>query len=116
MHEESGFENLILKGTTEAALKRFAKLIEWPHHLARKYPDPEAQTAAALAEYFDWSKGNGGIADFLVQCSEAEIPEWLRGACIRLKAACTPAAVAANSAAISAGVGEDPGAGADAAD
>jgi putative ATP-dependent endonuclease of the OLD family len=46
MHEEKGFENLVLKSTTDAALKRFA--------------------------------------DFLAQCSEAEIPPWLRAANTKL--------------------------------
>lgn len=90
MHGEKGFEAMVLKGTTEAALKRFAKLIDWPQHLAEKYPDLETQVATALAEYFRWSKGNWGIADFLAQCSEAEIPEWLRDAAVKLKAACIP--------------------------
>jgi putative ATP-dependent endonuclease of the OLD family len=91
MHEQKGFENLVLKNTTLDALKRFAKLIEWPQHLAEKYPDVEAVAEAALREYFDWAKGNWGIADFLVQCNEAEIPAWLRDSCIKLKATCTPA-------------------------
>jgi putative ATP-dependent endonuclease of OLD family len=116
MHEKKGLEDLVLEGTTESALKRFAQLIEWPQHLAKKYPDPEAQTAVALAEYFAWSKGNWGIADFLAQCSEAEIPEWLRDACLELKGACTPAAAAVViGAATLADAGADPGAGADAA-
>lgn len=99
MHEENDIEDLVLKGTDEAALKRFAKLIEWPQHLAQKYPDPEAQPAAALADYFAWAKGNWGVADFLAQCSEAEIPEWLRDACLKLKAACSLAPVAGAAAA-----------------
>jgi putative ATP-dependent endonuclease of OLD family len=116
MHEKRGLEDLVLEGTTETALKRFAQLIEWPQHLAQKYPDPEAKTAVALAEYFTWSKGNWGIADFLAQCSEAEIPEWLRNACLKLKGACTPAAAAVViGAATPADAGDDPGAGVDAA-
>lgn len=91
MHGEKGFEDMVLKGTTEDALKRFANLIEWPQHLTQKYPNPADQAAAALSEYFSWSKGNWGIADFLSQCSEAEIPEWLREAALSLKSACTPA-------------------------
>lgn len=75
MHDEKGFEDLVLKGTTEEALKRFAKQLDWPTHLAQKYPDPEAQAEAALRDYFFWSKGNWGTADFLAQCSEEEIPE-----------------------------------------
>jgi putative ATP-dependent endonuclease of the OLD family len=115
MHEENGFEDLILKGTTEAALQLFAKLIKWPQHLAQKYPDPETKAATALAEYFAWSKGSWGIADFLAQCSEAEIPEWLRGACLKLKAACIPALVAAGGEAVPVDAGVDPGAGGNAA-
>ncbi len=91
MHDEKGFEAMVLKGTTEAALKRFTKLIDWPQDLAQKYPDPEAQAAAALTDYFAKSKGSWGIADFLAQCSEAEIPQWLRHAAVKLKDACLPA-------------------------
>jgi len=115
MHEESGFENLVLKGTVEEALKRFAKFIYWPPHLKTKYPDPELQAADALADYFSWSKGSWGIADFLAQCSEAEIPEWLRQACLTLKEACTPVPVAAGAAAATAAGGGEPGAGVNAA-
>lgn len=116
MHEENGFEKLVLKGTTEEALKRFAKLIDWPPHLKANYSDPESQAAAALAEYFDWSKGSWVIADFLTQCSEAEIPEWLREACLKLKVACARAPTAEGAAAAPADVGADPGSGVDAAD
>jgi len=92
MHEEKGFEDLVLKNTSEAALKRFVKLVEWPPHLEAKFPDPEADAEGALREYFGWTKGNAGVADFLVQCTEAEIPEWVREACISLKDACIPPA------------------------
>ena len=92
MHEEKGFEDLVLKNTSEAALKRFVKLVEWPQHLRTKFPDPEAHAERALREYFGGTKGNAGVADFLVQCAEAEIPEWVREACISLKDACIPPA------------------------
>ena len=90
MHDEKGVEDLILKNTTQAALGRFADQLDWPPHLLAKYPDPKAQAAAALGAYFSWSKGNWGIAEFLAQCSEAEIPQWLRDACVTLKALCDP--------------------------
>ena len=99
MHDEKGFEDLVLKGTSEEALKRFAKQLDWPQHLALKYPDPELQAEAALRDYFSWSKGNWGIADFLAQCSKEEVPEWLRDAALKLKAACTPAPVTVGGAA-----------------
>jgi len=91
MHNEKGFEDLVLKNTTEGALKRFTKLLDWPPHLKAKYPDPEAQVKAALNEYFGWAKANWGIADLLAQCTEAEIPQWLRETCISLAEACAPA-------------------------
>jgi putative ATP-dependent endonuclease of OLD family len=53
-----------------------------------KYPDLKKNTGAALADYFDWSKGNWGLADYLAQCSEAEIPKWLREVCLALKGQC----------------------------
>lgn len=90
MHEEKGIEDLILKNTTQAALERFADALDWPQHLLAKYPDPKANAIAALKEYFGWSKGNWGIAEFIAQCSEAEIPLWMREACITLKAVCDP--------------------------
>ncbi len=123
MHDEAGFEDLVLKGTTEGALKRFAKLIEWPPHLKVKYPDPEAQAADALAEYFHRLKGGWGIADYLAQCNEDEIPAWIRQACVQLKEVCAVApaipAATANApaaAAPAAAATADVGAGADAAD
>lgn len=93
MHDEKGFEDLVLKGTAEEALKRFAKQLDWPPHLIKKYPDPEACVNRALKDYFSWSKGNWGVADFLAQCSEEEIPDWLRDAAQRLKTKCTTTSV-----------------------
>ncbi|MDI4238648.1 AAA family ATPase [Bradyrhizobium sp. Arg237L] len=90
MHSEKGIEDLILKNTTQAALERFADALQWPPHLLTKYPNPKAQALAALKEYFGWAKGNWGIADFLAQCNESEIPQWLRDTCLALKFACDP--------------------------
>lgn len=90
MHDEKGVENLILKNTTQAALERFADSLDWPPHLLAKYQDPKAQAVAALMDYFSWSKGNWGIAEFLAQCHENEIAAWLREACVTLKNLCDP--------------------------
>ena len=91
MHEKKGIEALVLEGTTDAALERFANTLEWPPHLAQKHPDPIADIRKALSEYFAWAKGNWGLADFLAQCTEAEIPEWLREACKKLMEVCETA-------------------------
>jgi putative ATP-dependent endonuclease of OLD family len=91
MHEEKGFEDFVMKNTTEDALKRFVKLISLPEHILQKYPDLEAQPQDALTDYFCGKKADWGIADFLAQCSEEEMPKWLRDACISLKQICEPA-------------------------
>lgn len=85
MHSENGMEDLVLKHTTTAALERFADMLAWPPHLAERYPDPGTDAVAALRAYFGWAKGNWGIAEFIAQCSENEIPEWLRNTCLRLR-------------------------------
>jgi len=90
MHDEKGIEDLILKNTTQEALERFSDALDWPPHILGKFPDPKVNPIPALKEYFGWAKGNWGIADFLGQCSEAEIPSWIRDACITLKAICDP--------------------------
>ena len=98
MHTEKDFEDLVLKNTTQAALERFASALEWPPHLKTKYPDLKKGTGAALTDYFNRSKGNWGMADFLAQCSETEIPKWLRDACLALKMQCQSPATAAEPA------------------
>jgi putative ATP-dependent endonuclease of the OLD family len=96
MHDEKGIEDLILKNTTQVAMERFADKLDWPPHLLTKFPNPKAQAVAALRDYFGWSKGNWGIAEFLAQCAESEMPAWLREACITLKALCDPPSAAAD--------------------
>ena len=92
MHSENGFEHLILKNTTTAALERFSDFVTWPSHILQKYPQPKTNIVSAVGDYFRWTKGNMGIADFLVQCAEDEIPEWLRDCCIKLRELAQPVA------------------------
>ena len=98
MHSEKGFESLVLKNTSTAALERFADLVDWPPHLAKSHPDPKSNIADAARKYFLWSKGSWGIADFLSQCVEDEIPMWLRDCCVRLRELAQPVAEGASSA------------------
>ena len=64
MHSETGFEDLVFKNTSQVALQRFSAKLDWPPHLKTKYPNTEKDTAAGLADYFIWSKGNWGLADY----------------------------------------------------
>jgi putative ATP-dependent endonuclease of OLD family len=98
MHDEAGMEDLVLNGTTDAALERFIDSIDWPPHLADKHPIHADDPHAALKEYFSWSKGTKGIADFLGTCAEEEVPEWIRQTCRSLKELCDPAENAADPA------------------
>lgn len=91
MHDEHGFEDLVLGNTTQAAMKRFAELVEWPPHLIQKFDgNPKANLVQALMDLFLWSKGGWSAADFLAQCNEDEIPQFLKDTCVDLKARCSP--------------------------
>ena len=90
MHEEKGFENLVLKNTTQGAMHRFIGEVSWPRHLSAKYPNSKTDPVNALSDYFAWSKGDRGIADFLSMCQEEEIPEWIRQTCLHLRKVCEP--------------------------
>lgn len=96
MHDEKGIEDLVVKNTTIEAMNRFSATLQWPPHLLQKYPPPTADMTGALKDYFLWSKGNWGIADFLAQCTEDEIPAWLRLSCMGLRILCDPPPVAGN--------------------
>ena len=100
MHAEKGFEDLVLKGTTEVALKRFAAEVNWPPHLKAKYPQPESNILTAMSDYFQFLKADGAVAEFLGGCSEDEIPTWIRESCRKLKVACIPPAPAPVSATV----------------
>lgn len=92
MHEEAGIEELALNNTTQAALERFIDAIELPPHLVEKYPNPKASALKVITEFFAWAKGSWRLAEFLSQCNEAEIPEWIRDTCRELRDLCeTPA-------------------------
>ncbi|MEX2298437.1 MAG: AAA family ATPase [Dongiaceae bacterium] len=91
MHTENDLETLVLKNTTQAAIDRFVDVVEWPPHLVKKYPKPKGDSVNALSDYFSWSKGNRGVADFLTSCQdEAEVPQWIRDTCVALRRICLP--------------------------
>ena len=91
MHGETSMETLILKESATAALVRFADIIDWPSHILADHADPKSELHESLLKYFGWSKGNWGVADFLAQCDEGEMPEWIRATCATLKELCEPA-------------------------
>jgi len=88
MHEETDIEKLVLKNTTQTALERFIDAIELPPHITVKYPNPKANVFNVVTEFLGWAKGNWGLAEFLSQCNEAEIPAWIRNTCRELRELC----------------------------
>lgn len=88
MHDETDIEKLVVKNTTDDALKRFLNSIELPSHLKTKYSNPEANVREVASEFFAWAKGNWGLAEFLSQCNEDEIPAWIRDTCKQLRNLC----------------------------
>jgi putative ATP-dependent endonuclease of OLD family len=81
-----GFENLVLHGTSEAALRNFAATVvaagDWPPHLAAKTPTaatPLTDLQAILSQYFAWAKGGGDASDLLASCPTVnDMPEYVR--------------------------------------
>jgi putative ATP-dependent endonuclease of OLD family len=88
MHGETGFERLVLAGTTEVAMERYIDSITWPQALQAQYPDPKADLANAMQTYLSKYKGEGVAADFLVQCEFEEIPVWIRESCLAIQQFC----------------------------
>jgi len=70
MHEEAGFEKMLVKGTKTAALERYLETIDWPASLATKYPNPNENLRKAILAYLTKFKGEGAAADFLVVNSQ----------------------------------------------
>jgi len=90
---EKGFENVILNGSQENALRRYALCLVdanlWPNHLRDNAPTAETPNnllKETLSKFFRGSKGEGTAADFLYQCSVDEMPTFLVDT---LKAICT---------------------------
>jgi putative ATP-dependent endonuclease of OLD family len=98
MHDETDIEKLVLENTTQAAMERFIDGIQLPPHLTAKYPTPKARAVDVIADYLDWKKGNWGLAEFLSQCEEGEIPKYVRETCRELRDLCQPPAPDADEA------------------
>ena len=89
MHGESGFEKMILAGTTEAAMERYIDSVTWPDALKLKFPDPKSDVPKATQAYLAKYKGEWVSADFVVQCAFDEIPEWIKESCLAIQDFCT---------------------------
>lgn len=81
---EKNFEDVLLNGTAESALRRYAlELVaegDWPQHLGGKTPTaamPLDELRSALKDYLGWAKGAGGAADLLGVCSLSEMPAFI---------------------------------------
>jgi len=82
---EKGFENVVLNGIAESALRRHALSIvssgEWPSHWSAKAPTettPFDDLKDIMSDYLGWAKGMGSAADLLSQCSHDEMPLYIR--------------------------------------
>jgi putative ATP-dependent endonuclease of the OLD family len=94
---EKGFENVLLNGTTETAIRRYAASLiaegEWPTHLIAKTPTaamPYLDLLANMRDFFKWAKGHGAAADFLLSCSREEMPKFMVDTLISIQAVIEP--------------------------
>jgi putative ATP-dependent endonuclease of OLD family len=89
----TGFEDLVLRGVSEAALRNYVAVLvgggDWPQHLAAWTPTaatPLADLRAALLSYFSWTKGGGDAGDLLTSCPTAnDMPEYVRSTLAAIK-------------------------------
>lgn len=96
----TGFEDLVLQGVSEAALRNYAAALvgggEWPQHLAAWTPSgatPLADLRAALLSYFSWAKGGGAAGDLLTSCPTAnDMPDYVRTTLAAIKHVIEPPA------------------------
>lgn len=94
---ETSFEKMLLNGTAETALRRFALAVveenRWPSHLMAKKPT-ETMTLAdlrdALSDYLKKFKGSGEAADLLAQCDVAETPSFILATLEAIQLVVTP--------------------------
>lgn len=112
-----GFEDLVLKETAEAALRRFAQAIvdqgEWPAHLSKCQPSATStadEVRKALREFLRRNKASGDAADLLTECGVDEMPSFIRDSLAAITAQVSPPKAAAEEEA------EEKQAAADAAD
>lgn len=94
---EKDFEDVLLKGTAESALRRYALGLvaegDWPQHLGSKTPTaamPLNKLRDALKDYLGWAKGAGGAADLLGICSLDEMPVFIVGTLESIQAIVEP--------------------------
>lgn len=94
---ESGFEDTVLKGVAESALRRHAMSLvsnqEWPRHLSQKTPTssmPLDSLRDAMRDYLNWSKGSGSVADLLGECGVDEMPAFVLNTLVKIQAIVTP--------------------------
>jgi putative ATP-dependent endonuclease of OLD family len=81
-----GFEDLVLRGTSETALRGYAAAVvakgDWPPHLIAKAPTattPLADLRSILSQYFEWAKGDGDAGDLLTSCPAVDdMPKYVR--------------------------------------
>ncbi|WP_407792338.1 ATP-dependent nuclease [Pigmentiphaga litoralis] len=94
----AGFEQLVLQGASETALRSYAAVVvaggDWPQHLAAWAPTPAmplANLQLALSHYFGWAKGGGDAGDLLASCPTAnDMPEYVRTTLATIKSVIEP--------------------------
>jgi len=94
---EAGFEDVLVNGVAEPALRRFVSALvangNWPPHLAATTPTDTTSLEdlkAALRAYLKWAKGAGGAADLLAACNVDEMPPYVVNTLRAIRATVSP--------------------------
>jgi putative ATP-dependent endonuclease of the OLD family len=94
---DKGLEKLVIDQSAIGALRRYGASVVadgiWPTHLHAQTPNAsrsDQEIRDAMRELFKRSKGEGCAADFLAQCSRAEMPQHIVDILARIKSAVAP--------------------------
>lgn len=78
IHDYQRIEDLLIDGFSQDLKNRLATQFEWPQFVLDSVPNPQIDIDKALKRYLKKTKGTGGAMVLLSDCSEDEVPEFLK--------------------------------------
>lgn len=86
MHSESGMEKLVLNNISETVLRNYEPTEQIPTSSTIE------ELKTNLFNYFKSKKGDGELTRLLLECTEDEIPEWIKETCEKITKSCIASA------------------------
>ena len=78
VHGYKRIEDMLIAEIPAVAKLRFDAKFTWPQYVLDIVPDPKSDIDKALERYLKKTKGSGGAMALLTECTEKEVPQFLR--------------------------------------